>query len=369
MGTTVVRFLLEDGRHSSSSTRVGGLTSSFVPPGGRLCSTQRRPHCAAGGAFPAPDPSMPLEKDSASPSCVAFRISRSLGCKDRLPKSVRSSCINLGGEMIFSAVRITWRLGRRTAHALSSSGSPLPSLLWQRLLTPLSRLCFPRPGLSPCLPRQKVSPWGWNLCYLTCWVPRPSVLPGGSGGRLCAVCWENVRCFWSWLTEDEQRTSMTSQKSFQQLTMEKEQALADLNSVERSLSDLFRRYENLKGVLEGFKKVARPLPSASLVVCLLDNGSSNARARGAGGLETGNRGPWVACLGLPWVRSGSLGHDQSGMECENRGTLRLRRILEMFFLIIHQFNVSKSKRESSHSTEKCRLHILEESKCKVSNLV
>ncbi|XP_059012107.1 transforming acidic coiled-coil-containing protein 1 isoform X2 [Mustela lutreola] len=56
------------------------------------------------------------------------------------------------------------------------------------------------------------------------------------------------------MIEDEQRTTMTSQKSFQQLTMEKEQALADLNSVERSLSDLFRRYENLKGVLEGFKK-------------------------------------------------------------------------------------------------------------------
>uniref|UniRef100_A0A8C2UQI9 Transforming acidic coiled-coil containing protein 1 n=1 Tax=Chinchilla lanigera TaxID=34839 RepID=A0A8C2UQI9_CHILA len=56
------------------------------------------------------------------------------------------------------------------------------------------------------------------------------------------------------MIEDEQRTSMTSQKSFQQLTMEKEQALADLNSVERSLSDLFRRYENLKSVLEGFKK-------------------------------------------------------------------------------------------------------------------
>ncbi|XP_003462919.1 transforming acidic coiled-coil-containing protein 1 isoform X8 [Cavia porcellus] len=56
------------------------------------------------------------------------------------------------------------------------------------------------------------------------------------------------------MIEDEQRTSMTSQKSFQQLTMEKEQALADLNSVEKSLSDLFRRYENLKGVLEGFKK-------------------------------------------------------------------------------------------------------------------
>ncbi|KAM6234971.1 transforming acidic coiled-coil-containing protein 1 isoform 2-T2 [Porphyrio hochstetteri] len=56
------------------------------------------------------------------------------------------------------------------------------------------------------------------------------------------------------MIEDEQRTTMTSQKNLQQLTMEKDQALADLNSVERSLSDLFRRYENLKGVLEGFKK-------------------------------------------------------------------------------------------------------------------
>lgn len=57
---------------------------------------------------------------------------------------------------------------------------------------------------------------------------------------------------------------MTSQKNLQQLTMEKEQALADLNSVERSLSDLFRRYENLKGVLEGFKKVLIPVFSPSL---------------------------------------------------------------------------------------------------------
>uniref|UniRef100_A0A8C5PMG7 Transforming acidic coiled-coil containing protein 1 n=1 Tax=Leptobrachium leishanense TaxID=445787 RepID=A0A8C5PMG7_9ANUR len=56
------------------------------------------------------------------------------------------------------------------------------------------------------------------------------------------------------MIEDEQKTKMISQKSFQQLTVEKEQATADLNSVERSLSDLFRRYENLKGVLEGFKK-------------------------------------------------------------------------------------------------------------------
>lgn len=37
--------------------------------------------------------------------------------------------------------------------------------------------------------------------------------------------------------------------------MEKDQAIADLNSVEKSLADLFRRYEKMKDVLEGFRKV------------------------------------------------------------------------------------------------------------------
>ncbi|XP_078095514.1 transforming acidic coiled-coil-containing protein 1 isoform X2 [Mustelus asterias] len=56
------------------------------------------------------------------------------------------------------------------------------------------------------------------------------------------------------MIEDEQKNKMASQTSIQQLITEKDQALEDLNSVERSLSDLFRRYENMKGVLEGFKK-------------------------------------------------------------------------------------------------------------------
>lgn len=46
----------------------------------------------------------------------------------------------------------------------------------------------------------------------------------------------------------------------------------------------------------------------------------------------------------------------------------LRIILEMLFFIIHQFNISKSKKDSGQGTEKFRLCILEESKCKVSNL-
>ncbi|XP_023655842.2 transforming acidic coiled-coil-containing protein 1-like isoform X2 [Paramormyrops kingsleyae] len=56
------------------------------------------------------------------------------------------------------------------------------------------------------------------------------------------------------MIEDEQRCNSGSRRSIQQLTAERDQAVADLNSVERSLSDLFRRYENMKTVLEGFKK-------------------------------------------------------------------------------------------------------------------
>lgn len=58
------------------------------------------------------------------------------------------------------------------------------------------------------------------------------------------------------LTEDEQREKSVSHHTVQQLIVEKEQALADLNSVEKSLADLFRRYEKMKEVLEGFRKVS-----------------------------------------------------------------------------------------------------------------
>lgn len=56
------------------------------------------------------------------------------------------------------------------------------------------------------------------------------------------------------MIEDEQRSKQSSQKALRTLTMEKEAAMADLNSVERSLSDVFRRYENLKSTVDGFKK-------------------------------------------------------------------------------------------------------------------
>lgn len=59
------------------------------------------------------------------------------------------------------------------------------------------------------------------------------------------------------LSEDEHRNTLKSQKALQEVTAEKKTALADLNSVEHSLSDMFRRYENMKSTLEGFKKVRK----------------------------------------------------------------------------------------------------------------
>ncbi|XP_029295690.1 transforming acidic coiled-coil-containing protein 1-like isoform X2 [Cottoperca gobio] len=56
------------------------------------------------------------------------------------------------------------------------------------------------------------------------------------------------------MIEDDQRSTQSSQKALHSVTTEKDAALADLNSVERSLSDVFRRYENMKSTLEGFKK-------------------------------------------------------------------------------------------------------------------
>jgi len=56
--------------------------------------------------------------------------------------------------------------------------------------------------------------------------------------------------------DEQQQKSLSCSKSVRQLTLERDQAMADLNSVERSFADLFRRYENMKGVLEGFKKVS-----------------------------------------------------------------------------------------------------------------
>ncbi|XP_078804271.1 transforming acidic coiled-coil-containing protein 1 isoform X7 [Oryzias latipes] len=56
------------------------------------------------------------------------------------------------------------------------------------------------------------------------------------------------------IEDEQQQKSLSCTRSVRQLTMERDQAVADLSSVERSFADLFRRYENMKEVLEGYKK-------------------------------------------------------------------------------------------------------------------
>ena len=87
---------------------------------------------------------------------------------------------------------------------------------------------------------------------------------GCTGPIVCSLCL---------LPEDEQREKSVSHQTVQQLVLEKEQALADLNSVEKSLADLFRRYEKMKEVLEGFRKVC---------VCRGRAGGRTCRAGGGG---------------------------------------------------------------------------------------
>uniref|UniRef100_A0A3P8VVT2 Titin homolog n=2 Tax=Cynoglossus semilaevis TaxID=244447 RepID=A0A3P8VVT2_CYNSE len=58
----------------------------------------------------------------------------------------------------------------------------------------------------------------------------------------------------SQMIEDDQKEKSLSHHTIQQLIIEKDQALADLNSVERSMADLFRRYEKMKDMLDGFRK-------------------------------------------------------------------------------------------------------------------
>lgn len=52
---------------------------------------------------------------------------------------------------------------------------------------------------------------------------------------------------------------LSSTKTVKQLALERDQAINDLDSMERSFADLFRRYEHMKGVLEDFKKVSQAL--------------------------------------------------------------------------------------------------------------
>ncbi|XP_051778644.1 uncharacterized protein LOC114645325 isoform X11 [Erpetoichthys calabaricus] len=56
------------------------------------------------------------------------------------------------------------------------------------------------------------------------------------------------------MIENEQQEKSFSHHTIQQLILEKEQALSDLNSVEKSLAELFRRYEKMKQVLDDFRK-------------------------------------------------------------------------------------------------------------------
>ncbi|KAM6313605.1 transforming acidic coiled-coil-containing protein 3 [Aegotheles albertisi] len=56
------------------------------------------------------------------------------------------------------------------------------------------------------------------------------------------------------MMEDAQKQKEFSKKEMQRMVEEKQQAISDLNSTEKSFSELFKRFEKQKEVLEGFRK-------------------------------------------------------------------------------------------------------------------
>ncbi|XP_068044568.1 transforming acidic coiled-coil-containing protein 3 isoform X2 [Anomalospiza imberbis] len=56
------------------------------------------------------------------------------------------------------------------------------------------------------------------------------------------------------IVEDAQKQKETSRKEIQKLMEEKQQAISDLNSMEKSFSELFKRLEKQKDALEGYHK-------------------------------------------------------------------------------------------------------------------
>lgn len=55
-------------------------------------------------------------------------------------------------------------------------------------------------------------------------------------------------------TADQEKLKEESQKKLNEALSEKEQVANDLNTMERSFSDLFKRLEKYKEVVQGYKK-------------------------------------------------------------------------------------------------------------------
>lgn len=54
---------------------------------------------------------------------------------------------------------------------------------------------------------------------------------------------------------DQEREREEAQKKLTEALQEKEQVASDLNNMERSFADLFKRLEKYKDVVQGYKKV------------------------------------------------------------------------------------------------------------------
>lgn len=101
--------------------------------------------------------------------------------------------------------------------------------------------------------------------------------------------------------EEVQKQKELAKAEIQKVLKEKDQLTTDLNSMEKSFSDLFKRFEKQKEVIEGYRKVCPRCPG----VLTSEVDGLMVQASGATSCCL-HLGPWPS-LPLPWGR---------GMTCE-----------------------------------------------------
>lgn len=63
------------------------------------------------------------------------------------------------------------------------------------------------------------------------------------------------RVYFDFGSADQEKEREESQKKLSEALLEKEQVSSDLNTMERSFSDLLKRLEKYKDVIQGYRKV------------------------------------------------------------------------------------------------------------------
>lgn len=128
------------------------------------------------------------------------------------------------------------------------------------------------PFLRDLCCRVHIHPWAGSITFLSgpsgTWQPElplpPPVVPSSPCApvpllsAICVCVWRlppNTLCLLFSSQEEAQKQKELDKAEIQKVLKEKDQVTADLSSMEKSFSDLFKRFEKQKEVIEGYRTV------------------------------------------------------------------------------------------------------------------